>query len=318
MPYVAHAGVLLSDVYSAYEKNTWCLILQKNGLRYHRRIGNGNIYEIACELFSDKAEALFAAKSIYTTMLYNLLWNGIRIKDGGCSHYEKRLYDPNIDGEISKFSENSFFWTPKHIGGGLGPDVYEVYESFDEFEELYKARNATISFTTQRIRHELEFNNYDTSPFLYDNESQKLLKTVLEADFVLDIGLQMTLYCGLLEHLAPENGKGSEVIAVIDQLIEHVKDSQLLDSQKNSLENYLRNGKKESSRKRCLMLCDLYARNQYGQYKTKEIFEDAYSIRSAYSHGEDCSNRYSGPAHYIKLVVLDIIYGYMKTKKPVL
>ena len=62
MPYVAHVGVILSDDYSAYEKNTWCLISQKNSLRFHRRIGDNNSYEIACELFSDKTTALLVAK----------------------------------------------------------------------------------------------------------------------------------------------------------------------------------------------------------------------------------------------------------------
>jgi len=152
---------------------------------------------------------------------------------------------------------------------------------------------------------------------MYDSESQRLLKTVLQADSVYDIGLQMTLYCGLLENLAPENGKEIEVISVIDQLVEYIKNTKLSESQKNSLENYLCIGKKESSRKRCLMLSELYAKPKYGQYNTKDILNDAYGIRSAYSHGADCSNKYSGPAPYMKLVVLDIISGYMKAKQAI-
>lgn len=315
MPYVAHAGVILSDDYSVYEKDKWYLLSPKNGLHFYRRIDKNNLYEIACELFTDKEVALRAAKNIYTTMLYNLLWKGIHIADGGCDCYEKRLYNPDIDSDITEFAESSFFWTPVHIGGGIGVDVYEVPNSFDEFDAIYKNRSLRLSFSTRCDSLDLEFDNYDTSPFLYDKESQGLLNTVLQADSVFDIGLQMTLYCGLLEHLAPENDKKPEVIAVIDQLIEQVKDSILRDDQKASLTNYLNIGKKESARKRCLMLCNLYAKGRYGKYKTKDIFEDAYSIRSAYSHGANCSNRYSGPAPYIKLVVLDVIKGYMKARQ---
>ena len=319
MPYVAHVGVILADEYSAYEKNKWCLLSQHEGLRFHRRIGENNSYEIACELFEDRSQALLAAKYMYTMMLYNLLYNGIGIAIGGCSHYEKRLYVPQIDGDDTDFAENSFFWTPKLIGGGIGVDVYEVPESFQEFDEIYKVIykmcGGERSFYSSDDARKLEFNNYSSSPFLYDKESQKLLDTMIQADSVFDIGLQMTLYCGVLEHLAPECNKEDTVTSLIDQLVEHVNCSQLPDDQKTSLRNYLKFGKKESSRKRCLMLCRKYAKEQYGSYKTEDIFEDAYSIRSAYSHGADCSNRYSGPAPYIKLVVLDVIIGHMRAKQ---
>ena len=315
MPYVAHVGVILADDYSAYEKNKWCLLSQQNGLRFHRRIGKNNSYEIACELFEHRSQALLAAKYIYTMMLFNLLYKGIHITDGGCTIYEKRLFDPKIDGDVTDYAENSFFWTPKHMGGGIGADVYEVPTSFEEFDEIYKGLGLELSFSTRCNGLELEFNNYGTSPFLYDRESQKLLDIVIRADSVYDIGLQMTLYCGLLEHLAPECNKEDAVISLLDQFVDRVNDSQLPDNQKASLTNYLNIGKKESSRKRCLMLCSKYAKEQYGEHKTKDIFEDAYSIRSAYSHGADCSNRYSGPAPYIKLVVLDVIKGYMTAKQ---
>lgn len=315
MPYVAHVGVILADDYSAYEKNKWCLLSQQNGLRFHRRIGKNNSYEIACELFEHRAQALCVAKNMYTMMLFNLLYKGIHIADGGCTFYEKRLYDPKIDGDGSDYAENTFFWTPKYIGGGIGVDVYEVPGSFEEFDEIYKGLGLELSVSTRRHGLELEFNNYGASPFLYDRESQKLLDIVIQADSVYDIGLQMTLYCGLLEHLAPECNKEDAVISLLDQFVERVNDSQLPNNQKASLTNYLNIGKNESSRKRCLMLCSKYAKEQYGEHKTKDIFEDAYSIRSAYSHGADCSNRYSGPAPYIKLVVLDVIKGYMTAKQ---
>lgn len=315
MPYVAHVGVKLADEYPAYEKNKWCLLSQQNGLRFHRRIGKNNLYEIACELFEDRSHALLAAKYMYTTMVFNLLYKGIHIANGGCTFYEKRLYDPEIDGDVTEFAENSFFWTPKHMGGGIGVDVYEVPGSFQEFDEIYRLLGVDVSFSTRHYGQQLEFNNYNASYFLYDRESQKLFATMIQADSVFDIGLQMTLYCGVLEHLAPECNKEDTVTSLIDQLVEHVNCSQLPDNQKTSLMNYLKFGKKESSRKRCLMLCRKYAKEQYGNYKTDDIFEDAYSIRSAYSHGADCSNRYSGPAPYIKLVVLDVIIGHMRAKQ---
>ena len=66
MPYVAHVGIVLSDSFTAYEKDRWVLIQQSGDLRFYRRINRSNLYEIACELFSDKEKALMMAKRMYT------------------------------------------------------------------------------------------------------------------------------------------------------------------------------------------------------------------------------------------------------------
>ena len=65
MPYIAHIGIVLGENYTSYVKDQWELILQCDGLRYHRRVNSDNLYEIACELFYDKESALLAAKNIY-------------------------------------------------------------------------------------------------------------------------------------------------------------------------------------------------------------------------------------------------------------
>ena len=82
--------------------------------------------------------------------------------------------------------------------------------------------------------------------------------------------------------------------------------------EKSSLISYLGLGKNISSKQKCKLLCEQYAKEKNGPYTTKQILDDAYSIRSAFSHGEDCSQRYSGPASYIKLVVLEVLIGYVK------
>ncbi len=308
MPYIAHVGIELGVRFTAYSEDQWELIQVHNNLRYHRRIKN-RIYEIVCELFDDKESALISAKSIYTQVLYNLLKNGISIVDAGCSDYERRLYNQEFDGDM--IPDWSFYWTPDYQGGGIGPGVYKVDNSFDEFDESYCHLFFEGKLSVLQDKRSLDFRNYEYTPFLFSKTSQRILKTVLIADSVSDLGLSLTLYCGILEHLASEKYKDDDVIAVIDELLQKVNSCDLDKDKKRNLVSFLEYGKKESARKKCLRICDKYARKQYGEYKTKDIINDAYGIRSRYSHGEDC--RYDGPrpALYIKYVVLDAIEGYM-------
>lgn len=315
MPFIAHVGVALSNDFTAYEKNKWFFIKNTNQLKFYWRLSEDHVYEVACLLFNDKHKALTAAKYIYCAVLYNLLRKGISIKESGCESYAKQLYCAELDGDRKDYPESSFFWDPHHIGGGLGPDVYEIPGTLEDFDRIYNARNIGISWAVQTTNSVLDFDNYDTAPFCYSQTAQPLLNTVVQADSAMDIGLQMTLYCGLLEHLAENGNKDADVVSEIDVLIQHVNDSSLSKEKTESLVSYLERGKERSSRQKCLGLCSKYAKERYGCHPVKKIIDDAYSIRSAYSHGEDCSNRYSGPAPYIKLVVLDVLKGYMNDKE---
>ncbi len=136
------------------------------------------------------------------------------------------------------------------------------------------------------------------------------------ADLAFDFGLKMTLLCGLLEKIADVNGKQYkelEVVEEINQLIQHVKESKLKDEQRNSLINGLDGLKEKSAREKCRLLCKKYAKPQYGKCDTRTIVNSAYSIRSAYSHGNEKTDWFSSPALYMKYVVLDVLKGYMQS-----
>lgn len=310
MPYIAHVGVQLSTEYTAYEKNHWYYIKEAHGLRYHWRINDYDVYEVVCELFSNKELALLGAKYIYVTVLYNLLYHEIDISYAGCDYYAKQIW---LDEEKEHYPEGTFFWSPTLLGGGFGPDVYEVPESFEDFDNIYK-NLCHISKDTRIVikdsKPALDFDNYDKGYFIYNQMTQPLLYTIVQANSIFEIGLRMTLYCGLLEHMAEEKPKPPSVISEIKSLIEHVKLSSLSQEDKSSLINYLKQGENISARQKCKLLCQKYAKDHYGPYTTNQILDDAYSIRSAFSHGEDCSKRYSGPAPYIKLIVLEVLIGY--------
>lgn len=123
----------------------------------------------------------------------------------------------------------------------------------------------------------------------------------------------MTIYCGLLEHLAKDARKENEVQDEIDALVEHVNESVLSFENKSQLLQYLETGRNQSARQKCRKLIERYANKHYGDYPAKKVFDTAYSLRSKFSHGEIV--QYDVMASYIKNIVLDVIAGFMCEKE---
>ena len=101
----------------------------------------------------------------------------------------------------------------------------------------------------------------------------------------------------------------------INDFINCVDDSELEQTEKDQLKNYLNVGKKKSSRQRCKELIKKYAQPKYGKYKSEKIFSDAYGIRSTFSHGDEINAFAEEASRYIKFVVLDVIKGYIQEKE---
>lgn len=312
MPYIAHAGIQLRDNYSNCQKNEWHFIKSIEGIEYKWRLSDDLTYDVIGGLYSDRKAALDCAKRLYVAVLFDFLRAGISIADAGCESYESSLYVEEIDGDYNEWIENEkyFFCSKEEQGTGkTGPGVFEAENDIEEYAD-YQFYEASLQISWDGGN--LDFENVDTCLFDYTRETQKLLNTVVVADSVLDFGLRMTLYCGLLEHLAGKTQKEPEVLQALDQMIEMVDGLSLTSEQKNSLRHYLDNGKGKSSSQQIKALCRKYAKPEYYRYKTDSIINKAYSARSKYSHGNKCS--YSNEAALIKQVVLDVLQSYLKEK----
>ena len=312
MAFVAHAAVQLANDECPNEKNLWHFVKQINGIEYRWRFRKDYLYELVAGVFEDPNDALKCAKQMYVSLFYELVWRGFQIKDAGCSSYEIRLShneEPKVRGYQG--DESFFFWNKHYRGGRIGPGVFEVNRSIDEFDE-YHFLEARFSIIRDS---DLNLENVDAYHFSYCREAQEFFNTIMLAENASDYGMKMTIYCGLLEHLSESKDKERDVIRVIGQLINSVDDSDLSPEKKESLKNYLRNGRRMSARQRCVTLCERYAKLNYGGFSCKKIIDEAYSIRSAFSHGENCENRYSLCAAYIRRLTLDVIKNYMKEKE---
>jgi hypothetical protein len=81
------------------------------------------------------------------------------------------------------------------------------------------------------------------------------------------------------------------------------------------LKSFLNAGRKVSSRQRCRDLCARYAKPTYGGIPCKKIIDEAYGLRSAFSHGTKTDFSDSPCAQYMRLIALDVVEGYMKERE---
>ena len=104
------------------------------------------------------------------------------------------------------------------------------------------------------------------------------------------------------------------VIKEIDRLKSLIDRTKLSNNDYGQLINYLESGKKMSANQKCLITIKKYAENfNMGGYSSIEIFKDAYSVRSSYSHGNEVD--YKEPSCYMKELMLYIINEYFKDKQ---
>ena len=312
MSYIAHAAIKLKNDESPNEKNKWHIIKQNKGIQYQWKFCENHTYHVIAGIFDDPYMALNCAKQVFVTMFYSFAKGGFEIENAGTITYGGCICkndDITIDGYEG--DEKFFFWNKHYQGGEIGPGVFEITDSLDEFDE-YRFFNVTLS-----VSHEsdLNFTNVDDYYFTYCQEAQSLFNTILLAENSSDYGMKMTIYCGILEHLSENKQKEQDVINTIEDLINNVKQTDLSQKNKDSLIGFLRSGENISARGKCMLLCKKYSKPTYGGYTCKKIIDEAYGIRSAFSHGYNCDNMNPDCSAYIKYIVLDVIKNYMKEKE---
>ena len=316
MLYAAHAGILLSEDLGLYQKDIWYSIKLIDDIEYRWRLTGNLLLEVLAGTFCDKRAALKCAKKMYVSLLYLVLRQYFQIADAGCAFYGGRInlpgMDTNLDSQDCNDEEPFFYWNSRVQGGLVGPGVYEIEAGLDDFNRYKPSFAVTVQCT---VRKPIDFGEIDEHIFIYNREAQRLLNTIIVATSIHDIGMEMTLFCGLLEHLSESGKKDPDVIREIENLIEQVKNSELEEEKKRNLVSYLSVGKELSARQRCLSLLKKYAKSKYGLYSASNVFDEAYSIRSTFSHGEEPDYGKVKAAAYMRFLMLDVIKGYLQSKE---
>ena len=306
MKYIAHAAVRLQNGILDEQRNKWFQIKTVGNIEYRWRVCRDRFCEVIAGVYDDKFDALRCAKRMQVTLLYATLGKYTSLEDAVPSNYSHDL-DSDESGIIE--DGESVFHSIRARQRFPGPGVFQVNNSLDEFDDY---QPLTVTITTSSTVY-LDLSNIDVGTFSYNRDVHDLFQSIEVAENANNFGIRITIYCGLLEHLAKDARKEDEVQSEIDALVNHVNESCLSKENKSQLLQYLETGRNQSARQKCKTLIAQYANESYGGYPAKKILDIAYSLRSKFSHGEQV--RYDMAASYLKFIVLDVIQGYMREKE---
>lgn len=297
--------------------NIWkeLTIIDNKKLLY--RFTNDNCLEFVLCFYDDKKEALKMGKKLY----FNVLLNGYKCNfnyNMGDHFYDGCAYiEEEVDGDFNEYYRNEefFFSSQRHYSNNLGLMIYEV-DQLDDYDKKYKVEpfhfcggfgeeDITILNNMKKFKEDVS----------YDEEIQKvfhLFSLVEDAD----LGERILLLCQILETLSTPEEKSDEVKQLLEQCKNLMKNSDIDQSEKDSLISALDNLKYESSRKKIKKLLDKYNKNNYKEFDKYEVIRKCYSFRSLVIHGE--SDKLPGEVilyeYYLRKIVLDTIYGWAKDK----
>lgn len=208
MLFVARAAIKLRDDFLNQRHDEWNDIKSVGTIEYKWRLCEDLAYEVTAGFFEKYDEALACAKQFYVSLLYYALRNGICIKNAGCQRYNPNLFVEGLDGDRDAFLENEeFFLWKNQNGGNYGPSVIEVEK---DYEELSTHQIIPLDVSVEWQSMDLAIEDIDKYVFSYTREAQRLLSIVVLADQTSSIGMKMTMYCALLEHLSPNRKKGKK------------------------------------------------------------------------------------------------------------
>ena len=285
--------------------DNWHIIKEENNIIYKWRV-NQNRYQLLIGEYTDIVQAKSDFNKLYVSLFYNYIYN--------------ILNKPRVGSIGMLFRENipQILYEHKHYCSGAYAAIHEI-EDMSEIENM-KLISGRVLLKSD-INNYFDFNNlFSDDYFNYSEESNHYLYVLNLAHNINDDGLKMTLLCGLLEKISIQENKSDAVVSEIERLISMIDKSKLSDKEYEQLKNYLNDGKRESARQRCIKTINKYANDfVINGYDAKTIVSDAYSIRSAYSHGDnqkkESSNKMKESANYMFYLMLHIVNEYFKEKQ---
>ena len=314
---VVRVGIEVGD-FADPPDESWHTLDCQNDYMHEWRFTKSGDFDVVVGSFEDPKQALEYAKRLYISVLYMALYSGYSICKSGCDEYgEPNRYN---EGEFMKDrigNEPFYIQSLRDYGACYGICIFEVKNSIEECKERAFYPNSIhfdiLSYHSQTLSH-FNIDVLRKNRFSFSKESQEILHSLVNASTFHEIGIEMTIYCGILEHLAPTEVKSEEELELIDELVDKIETSNLDPEKKQQMKNYLEMGRTQSSRQRCKNLASKHCREKYGKYKTNKIIGTAYNIRSRYAHGDTEIHDIEG-AEYMKSVVMDVVWGVFSGDK---
>ncbi len=313
--YIARIKIKKKETYldTFYEKNKWMECFKHKDKICKWRINKDNTIEFIIGTYNDRFEALKDGKMLYFNILYELHRNeyGFYLGD---NNYVTQMYHENRGYTIEEFNKNEewFFCSKKYRANLLGLFVFEIDEDIDDYDKYYKSFKGEIITINDKAFKFIERISKLDEKYLY-SESNQIIFNLIRISENVDEKTQILLLCQALEMMGISKEKSNKEKRLIDKLKKIVKKSKLSKQKINSLNGYLENGKKISSREKCENLMSKYCKYEYDGFDKTKIFKKAYEIRSKIIHGEKVNEE----GIYLigiqlKAIVLDILKEWSK------
>lgn len=299
--------------------NEYIALGKFKGKNLYYKFRDNNNLEFALYGYDTREEALTDGKILY----FNVLFKGYRTflnYSMGDFDYIKWYYHPRY----FKCSEEEFYkneeWFYCEKSGerdflGLQVEYAESLEKLDEYKDkkkmsgnLFAVYDSEIDFI--KAMKEID---YDCS---YNEKNQKIFNLFHLVEEAED-NIKILLLCQILETMGEKGNKSDVALDVMDSFIATLKNSDLEESEKNSLISGIEGLKLISSGKKIKNLLDKYCRKEYKNINKNKVVRESYSLRSRIIHGEELSkeNDVGNNVYFLKFIVLDTFKEWAKENK---
>ena len=285
---------------------------------YYKFYDNSNL-EVVILGYESREEALIDGKILY----FNVLFKGYRTflnYSMGDFDYVKWYCHPRY----FKCSEEEFYkneeWFYCEKSGerdflGLQVEYAESLEKLDEYKDKHKLSGEIFVVYDSEIDFikQMKELDYDCS---YNEKNQKIFNLFHLVEKAKD-EIKILLLCQILETMSETEKKSEEAIELLDSFITKLKDSNIEDSEKQSLENGIEALKLVSSGKKIKNLLDKYCKREYSNFNKNKVVKESYSLRSKIIHGSEIKDEddVGTNAYFLKFVVLDTFKEWLKENK---
>ena len=285
---------------------------------YYKFYDNSNL-EVVILGYESREEALIDGKILY----FNVLFKGYRTflnYSMGDFDYVKWYCHPRY----FKCSEEEFYkneeWFYCEKSGerdflGLQVEYAESLEKLDEYKDKHKLSGEIFVVYDSEIDFikQMKELDYDCS---YNEKNQKIFNLFHLVEKAKD-EIKILLLCQILETMSETEKKSEEAIELLDSFITKLKDSNIEDSEKQSLENGIEALKLVSSGKKIKNLLDKYCKREYSNFNKNKVVKESYSLRSKIIHGSEIKDEddVGTNAYFLKFVVLDTFKEWSKENK---
>ncbi len=285
---------------------------------YYKFYDNNNL-EFILFGYDTREEALIDGKILY----FNVLFNGYRTSldySMGDFHYVKWYYHSKyFKCSEEEFHKNEEWFYCEKSGErdflGLQIEYAESLDKLDEYKEKNRLSGNLFAIYDTEIDLIKKMKKIDYN-CIYNKKNQKIFNLFNMVEGAED-EIKILLLCQILETMSENENKSNKAIELLDSFITDLKNSDIDDTEKQSLENGIEALKQISSSKKIKNLLEKYCKNDYKLFKKNKIVTDSYRLRSKIIHGEKISEEddIGTNVYFLKFVVLDTFKEWSKENK---